>query len=188
METSSDNTSIDANVAANFRSLRERLGWSQATLAQRARDGGLDGFHQTTVARVENGQRPLRLSEAIVLSKVLGISVEDLASTSSVPQHLRALSVEIVDAQQRANAAQAEVEIKSADLAGLVVTAFPRMDSESVCFALDGMQALARHPETSELYRRIIKNGLPRITDPAYRQAYTRLLERGASWPDQGPR
>lgn len=46
----------DSLVAANMKRLRKAAGLSQAELARRMRDAGLD-WHQNTVSRVENGTR-----------------------------------------------------------------------------------------------------------------------------------
>lgn len=75
---------VDQNLARNVREARERRGWSQSELARQATEAGLRGFHQTTIARVESGQRPLRAAEAIVLSWCLGSSFESLAESTEV--------------------------------------------------------------------------------------------------------
>lgn len=50
---------------------RRRAAWSQAELAHHLREGGGLPFHQQTVQRIEKGLRPLRLSEAVVIVKIL---------------------------------------------------------------------------------------------------------------------
>lgn len=68
-------------IAANVRAYREQAGLSQAELAARVTAAGKqDGisWHQSTTARVEGGQQPLRLDEAQVLASVLGVTVERL--------------------------------------------------------------------------------------------------------------
>lgn len=69
---------LEVNLRKNLKAQRELLGLTQAELAQRATEMGLKGFHQTTVARIEKGDRPLRAVEAIALARVLQISVEFL--------------------------------------------------------------------------------------------------------------
>ena len=46
--------------------LREERGWSQSEVARRMKVYGYN-WHQTTVGRVENGKRPLRLNELMHL-------------------------------------------------------------------------------------------------------------------------
>jgi transcriptional regulator with XRE-family HTH domain len=64
---------IDRHVAANLRYLREKAGLSQGELAQRMSDHGF-GFTQATVWKIESGQRPVKLSEAVALSHALQLS------------------------------------------------------------------------------------------------------------------
>lgn len=69
---------VDQNVAANVRRLRELAGLKQAELVDQLRKDGLEDWHPTTLSRTESGERPVRLSEAHVLARVLGVSVADL--------------------------------------------------------------------------------------------------------------
>lgn len=52
--------------------LREERGWSQAELARRLSDVGFE-MHQTTVAKLEAGKRPLRVAETFALAEVFGL-------------------------------------------------------------------------------------------------------------------
>jgi transcriptional regulator with XRE-family HTH domain len=61
----------DAEIGQTVRVLRERLHLSQSDFAAAIRSKGL-GWHQPTVSRIEDGERPLRLAEAIVLSESFG--------------------------------------------------------------------------------------------------------------------
>lgn len=70
--------SPEQRFAENLRAMREALGWNQSELARRLGEAGLDGFHQTTISRVEKGERPIRLGEATVVAQVLGVPVERL--------------------------------------------------------------------------------------------------------------
>lgn len=72
---------IDANIGRNLKAARERLGYSQSEVARRVSDLGLRGFHQTTIARIENNQRSLRAAEALALVRVLEASIETLAES-----------------------------------------------------------------------------------------------------------
>jgi transcriptional regulator with XRE-family HTH domain len=51
---------------------REERGWSQAELAKRLSAIGFE-MHQTTVAKLEAGKRPLRVAEAFALAQVFGL-------------------------------------------------------------------------------------------------------------------
>src|SRR5699024_5424072 len=54
---------------------RRELGWSQSELARRLQEAGLTTYHQTTVSRLEQGERPVRLGEARAIAAVLGIPI-----------------------------------------------------------------------------------------------------------------
>lgn len=60
-----------------LRRLREARRWSQEETARRMDAYGYD-FHQTTVAKVEAAQRPLRLNEAADMCRLFGVTLADL--------------------------------------------------------------------------------------------------------------
>ncbi len=68
---------------ASFRSEMQRLrverGLTQADLAQQLRDRGL-ALHQQTVARIEAGQRSIRLNEALVIADALGSDINRMVT------------------------------------------------------------------------------------------------------------
>ncbi|WP_280364179.1 helix-turn-helix domain-containing protein [Nocardia abscessus] len=68
---------IERDFAAAFKQWRELRGMSQTELAHKASEVGLP-FHQQTVARIESGERPVRVPEAVLLSAVLGVRLVDL--------------------------------------------------------------------------------------------------------------
>lgn len=68
----------EANFADNVLLLREHMGWSQTDLSRRMIDAGFSNFNQMTVSRTENGDRPIRLSEARGLAHVFGRRVDDM--------------------------------------------------------------------------------------------------------------
>ncbi len=57
-------------IGRKVKLLREERGWSQSELATRLRELGLD-LHQTTVAKMEAGRRPLRVSEAVAIAQAM---------------------------------------------------------------------------------------------------------------------
>lgn len=67
----------------NMKTLRERKGWSQGELARRVSDLGWEGFHQTTISRVEKGERPVRLAEARGIAAALDATVAQMTSPPS---------------------------------------------------------------------------------------------------------
>jgi transcriptional regulator with XRE-family HTH domain len=59
-----------------MRAHRERLGWSQADLAKRLSDTGVPGVYPTTIAKIEAGDRAVRVDELDGLATVFGASVD----------------------------------------------------------------------------------------------------------------
>lgn len=60
---------VESILGVKIRQLRERAGWSQADLAERLKNVGFE-FHQTTVAKMEAGKRPIRVAEVFALGVV----------------------------------------------------------------------------------------------------------------------
>jgi len=78
---------IDHNVAANVRAFRERADLSQEELAQRMSERGF-GFSQATIWKIESGQRPVKISEAVALSETLALPRWlDLTEEPKVSRH-----------------------------------------------------------------------------------------------------
>jgi transcriptional regulator with XRE-family HTH domain len=67
--------------------LREERGWSQSEVARRMKVYGYN-WHQTTVGRVENGKRPLRLNELMHLAAMFGVSPIRLIVPNVTPDRL----------------------------------------------------------------------------------------------------
>lgn len=64
--------SVDEDFAANLRRRREAEGLSQDELAQRMTERGF-GFSQATVWKIEQGKRPVKISEMVALADALGV-------------------------------------------------------------------------------------------------------------------
>jgi len=78
--------STEVDVGAAVRRLRTERGWSQAQLGAKLKPYGFD-LTQTTVAKLELGQRPIRLNEAAALADIFGMSTEQLVSgADAVPR------------------------------------------------------------------------------------------------------
>jgi len=66
----------------NLKLVRERLDESQTGLARKMADLGFP-FHQTTISRIEAGERPVQLGEALALAEIVGIAVGDMIQRPS---------------------------------------------------------------------------------------------------------
>ncbi|PMC63411.1 hypothetical protein CJ204_00905 [Corynebacterium xerosis] len=63
-------------ITAAIRDERIERGWSMSELAKAARDGYSLPLHTTTIQRIENGERDLRMAEAFALAQILKIDLE----------------------------------------------------------------------------------------------------------------
>lgn len=104
--------SLERRVAENVRRLRKERGWTQSELGQRL---GTFGFpmQQTTVTKLEAGERPIRLDEVLALARLFDVKVEDLYSP---PIHVRE-DVDVEGLENAERALQARLHEVEADLA-----------------------------------------------------------------------
>jgi transcriptional regulator with XRE-family HTH domain len=68
---------LEARVAKNVRRLREGRGISQHQLGADLAIHGV-GMHQTTVAKLEAGSKPLRLNEVLAIAAYFEVPIESL--------------------------------------------------------------------------------------------------------------
>jgi transcriptional regulator with XRE-family HTH domain len=68
---------LGADFGQRARALREAAGIKQESAASRMRKLGHTGWRQTTLSKVESGQRPVSLDEAYCLALVLGAHLRD---------------------------------------------------------------------------------------------------------------
>ncbi|MET9632174.1 helix-turn-helix transcriptional regulator [Lentzea sp. NPDC006480] len=98
---------IEQHVATNVREFRERADMSQEELARRMSERGF-GFSQATIWKIENGQRTVKISEAVVLSEIFNLLWMDLTRAPQVSRRQAAV------AQAHRNAYQAFGALKEA--------------------------------------------------------------------------
>lgn len=75
--------SAEVAIGGRLATYRAYMGLSQAELSARIRSHDVN-WPQGTLSRVELGERPVRLSEALAISKVLRVSLESLAGTGAL--------------------------------------------------------------------------------------------------------
>ena len=68
----------DNGVGARIRAERERSGWSQAQMARMLAHRGIEPMHATTLAKIETGDRSLRVTEAAGIADLLELSMDSL--------------------------------------------------------------------------------------------------------------
>lgn len=72
-----ENGELDSLVRKRIRALRVAQGWSLADLAARAQ------VSQSTLSRIENGQRRLALDQLVTLARALDTSLDQLVETAT---------------------------------------------------------------------------------------------------------
>lgn len=112
-----DSRQADPEVQAGraLRRLRLARNWSQEEVAVRMTAYGYD-FHQTTIAKIEAAQRPLRVRELADLAALYGVEVQDLVypPTRSLPeieQEITDVTTRLGRAQARATEARQHLEV-----------------------------------------------------------------------------
>ena len=81
----------EASLISKIIEVRKAQGLSQTDLAKRLADLGLP-FYQPTVARIEAGERPIRLNEAIAFCEVLGLDLSDAIHSDTAEYRQGALA------------------------------------------------------------------------------------------------
>lgn len=100
----------ERSFGGKIRDWRRARSWSQEDLAQKMTELGFE-MHQTTVAKIERGTRPLRVAEAVALAQVFdvpalavfhgpGPELEPL-SISRMREHMESIEESLADAQER---------------------------------------------------------------------------------------
>jgi transcriptional regulator with XRE-family HTH domain len=125
-----------------LRRLREAHGWTQEVAASRMRVYGYD-FHQTTIAKIEAAQRPLRVRELVDFAALYGVEVRELiyapsasfeeaeGEIASVETQLAAARERSEDSHRRLAAAQqtlSAVEAQQAECSREVAVLEGRLD------------------------------------------------------------
>lgn len=73
------------HVGDSVRQIREGLGKSRRDVVEAVTQAGIPGWHGTTLQRVENGERALRITEAVVLAAYLGVDLAPLLPRFTAP-------------------------------------------------------------------------------------------------------
>ena len=77
MPMTQDDSELDSLVRKRIRALRVAQGWSLEELAARAR------LSQSSLSRIENGQRRLALDSLVTIARALDTSLDQLVETAS---------------------------------------------------------------------------------------------------------
>lgn len=106
--TVSQGSELERRVGRNFRALREARQWPLREVAERMKAFGYS-WHQTVVAKIETGQRPLRLSEAADLAALYEVSLDRLLVDPAVTAgHAEEIEKQIQQTEEQLAAAAAQ--------------------------------------------------------------------------------
>jgi transcriptional regulator with XRE-family HTH domain len=75
----------ERNFRQQMQRLREAQELTQTDLARSLKAFGLP-FHQQTIQRIESGERPVRLNEAHLIAKTLGVTVDSMTAAGTPSQ------------------------------------------------------------------------------------------------------
>lgn len=93
---------VETRFRERVRRERELRDWSQAELAKLLQDRGIASVYPTTVAKIEAGERAVRIDEATALADIFDVSVDALLGRSASFQKDRLYAVQ--DAARQASA------------------------------------------------------------------------------------
>jgi transcriptional regulator with XRE-family HTH domain len=73
---------VETRFRERIKQERERREWSQADLSKRLQAKGLEHIISSTVAKIESGDRAVRIDEANALADLFAVSVDELLGRS----------------------------------------------------------------------------------------------------------
>ncbi|MGV2901310.1 helix-turn-helix domain-containing protein [Microbacterium sp. AGC62] len=114
-------TDLEGAVAGRIKSIREKRGLSQAQLSELVKSRGYN-LHQTAIAKIEAGKRPLRVGELFALSDCLGftpLGLYYLPEDAIADADLKALDAQLKDAVLTASTSEQMLSEQIRDLATL---------------------------------------------------------------------
>lgn len=74
---------------------REDRGWSQGKLAREMNGMGWESFHQTTIRRIEDGERAVRLGEARALARIFGTTVGQMTAPNDIERMMSSFAEDL---------------------------------------------------------------------------------------------
>jgi transcriptional regulator with XRE-family HTH domain len=99
----------DAYFRKRLVSERELRGWSQAEVANRLKDNGIDWIHSSSIAKIETDKRSVQLAEAIGLADLFGLSLDALLGRKGMEDDASHAMTVLADEAQKAAVDLAEI-------------------------------------------------------------------------------
>lgn len=98
----------DKRFGQRVKAEREQRGWSQDSLAKQLSANGINPMHATTVAKIEAGDRSVRISEAVGLADLFEVSLDSLLERNPGP-HRSELAFQLRTIRDTARASSQQV-------------------------------------------------------------------------------
>lgn len=109
------NAKFDISVGKNVQAMRKARGMSQTDLAEHLLRLTGTNYHQQTILRIEKGERPLKLSEAMAVAKAFGVPPTVLWRVSEVDALVGSWMQRTEDISHRKQVAEVELQQISAE-------------------------------------------------------------------------
>lgn len=150
---------VETQFRERVRRERERRDWSQAELAKQLRDRGIASIYTTTVAKIEAGERAVRIDEATALADIFDVSVDALLGRSASFQKDRLYAVQDAARQATAGVSAIKTTLMNVfpELSGLefdnreAVTAAAGRAMAALDQAVDALMVVTGQPTIDEI-------------------------------------
>ncbi|OBI77011.1 helix-turn-helix transcriptional regulator [Mycobacterium sp. E740] len=161
---------VETRFRERVRRERERRDWSQAELAKLLQDKGIGSVYPTTVAKIEAGERAVRIDEATALADIFEVSVDALLGRSSSFEQDRLYAVRDAALQATAGVSAISTTLINvfAELEGLefdnreAVTAAAGRALAALRTAVDALMVVTGQPTIDEIAEAITQPPQPR--------------------------
>jgi transcriptional regulator with XRE-family HTH domain len=169
----------ETRVARTLQLLRDEHGWSQAFAAKRLEEIWGIEMHQTTLAKLEAGKRPVRLAELYAFATMYGVSVTTVLALAenqtamTTEQPSAALDAMYFEQQKRLDAAKAHALASINSSIELLATQQTRLQLRQQLLtrrALDRARAETGARSTVERNRRIVQ-AFDEVNDGEHQEA-----------------
>lgn len=92
---------------------REDREWTQSDLAKAMADAGWTGIYQTTISRIESGERPVRIGEARGIARVLKVPFREMMMPAEDMMPLRDLEHGVGDVRRNIRRVNSNIRMLS---------------------------------------------------------------------------
>lgn len=117
-------SAVEARFRERVKKQRDRRDWSQADVAKMLGDKGIKGIYPTTIAKIESGERAVRIDEAAALADLFEVSLDALLGRKQISQEdelaylLRLLRDTARDSSQQVGATMETIREQLEELPG----------------------------------------------------------------------